>query len=206
MSQPVHRHRDLRRRARPSRPSSLSVVDDALNEVDRDPHRRRIGSPTGTEVTPAIGTAAASTTILDNDADTSISIAADAVSVDEDAGTITFTVTRTGDAEGTQTVSYALSGTSQASDVASPATGSVTFAQGETTKTITLNLTDDVLDEINETVTVTLSQPDRHRGHPDHRHRRGLHHHHRQRRRHLDLDRGRCRLQSTSTPAPSPSP
>ena len=70
-------------------------------------------------VTPTIGTAAASTTILDNDADTSISIAADAVSVDEDAGTITFTVTRTGDAQGTQTVSYALSGTSTPPTLAS---------------------------------------------------------------------------------------
>ena len=50
----------------------------------------------------------ATTNILDNDAATSISIAADAASINEEDGTITFTVTRTGDAEGSQSVSYAL--------------------------------------------------------------------------------------------------
>ena len=66
-----------------------------------------LSSPSGTVVTPTIGTAAATTTIVDNDAATSISIsvAGDSLSVDESAGTITFTVTRTGDAEGTQSVS-----------------------------------------------------------------------------------------------------
>ena len=101
-------------------------------------------------------------TILDNDAATSIaiSVAEGSLSVDEGAGTITFTVTRTGDAAGTQTVSYAIGGTVTAADLGgSLAGGTVTFAQGETTKTITLTLTDDQLDELNETVTVTLSNP-----------------------------------------------
>jgi len=106
-----------------------------------------LSNPQGSLVTPAIGTAAASTDINDNDDQTSISIAADDVSVDESAGTITFTVTRTGDAQGSQTVDYALSGTADGSDVSDAGTGSVTFAEGETVKIITLNLTDDLLDE-----------------------------------------------------------
>src|SRR5204862_932560 len=55
--------------------------------------------------------------------------ARDAVSVDEAAGTITFTVTRTGDAQGTQSVSYALSGSAGAADVSDAGSGSVSFAQ-----------------------------------------------------------------------------
>ena len=138
---------------------TLTLTDDVLAEID-ETVTVTISNPTGTEVTPTVGTAAASTTINDNDADTSISIAADAVAVDESAGTITFTVTRTGDAQGSQTVDYALSGNVEASDLGgSLAGGSVTFLQGETTKTITLTLTDDVLAEIDETVTVTISNP-----------------------------------------------
>ena len=122
-----------------------------------------LSGPSGTEVTPVIGPrqTSATTTILDNDDATSISIAAPRQSaVDENAGTITFTVTRTGDAAGHPAVNYALSGTAEAADLGgSLAGGTVTFAQGETTKTITLNLTDDLLDELDETVTVTLSGP-----------------------------------------------
>ena len=105
-----------------------------------------LSSPSGTEVTPTIGTAAATATIVDNDAATSISIsvACDSLLIDESAGTITFTVTRTGDAEGTQSVAYALSGIVTGADLGgSLAGGTVTFAQGQTSQTITLTLTDD---------------------------------------------------------------
>src|SRR5205085_735788 len=137
---------------------TINISDDVLDETN-ETVTVTLSNPTGSEVNPTLGTAAATTTILDNDNATSISIAHDAVSVDEAAGTMTFTVTRTGDAQGTQTVNYALSGTAGAADVSDAGTGSVTFAQGETTKTITINISDDVLDETNETVTVTLSNP-----------------------------------------------
>ncbi len=66
-------------------------------------------------------------------------------------------MTRTGDAEGSQTVNYAVTGDFEASDISSALTGSVTFLQGETTKTITVTTFDDSLDEALENVTVTLS-------------------------------------------------
>jgi len=67
---------------------------------------------------------------------------------------------RTGAAAGTTTFSYAIGGTVTAADLGgSLAGGTVSFAQGETTQTITLTLTDDQLDELDETVTVTLSNP-----------------------------------------------
>ena len=75
-------------------------------------------------MTPAIGTAAASDRHhrqrrRDLDLDRGR-----CASVDEAAGTITFTVTRTGDAEGTQSVDYALTGDVEAGDIsAAPVTG-----------------------------------------------------------------------------------
>ena len=122
-----------------------------------------LSNPTGTVVPPTLGTASATATILDNDAATSIaiSVAEGSLAVDESAGTVTFTVTRTGDAAGTQTVSYAVGGTATAADLG----GSLALRHGHlrrratATKTITLTLTDDQLDELDETVTVTLSNP-----------------------------------------------
>src|SRR6185369_7594538 len=141
-----------------SKTITLTLTDDALDEVN-ETVTVTLSNPTGTEVSPVIGTAASTTTIVDNDNAASISIASPA-SVNESAGTITFTVTRTGDAEGSQSVNYALSGSVEAADLGgSLAGGTVTFLQGETSKLVTLTLTDDLLDEINETVTVTLSGP-----------------------------------------------
>ncbi len=42
-----------------------------------------------------------------------------------------------------QTVNYAVTGDFEASDISSALTGSVTFAEGETTKTITVTTFDD---------------------------------------------------------------
>ena len=73
-----------------------------------------------------------------------ISVAGDSLSVDEGAGTVAFTVTRTGDAAGTQSVAYAIGGIVTGADLGgSLAGGTVTFAQGQTSQTITLTLTDD---------------------------------------------------------------
>ena len=142
---------------------TLTLTDDQLDELD-ETVTVTLSNPSGTVVTPVIDPEAdsATATIRDNDAATSIAIAVaeGSLSVDESAGTITFTVTRTGDAAGTQTVSYAIGGTVTAADLGgSLAGGTVSFAQGETTQTITLTLTDDQLDELDETVTVTLSNP-----------------------------------------------
>ncbi len=130
----------------------MTRFDEALENVTVT-----LSDASGTQVTPAIGTAAASATITDNDAQTSISISADPPADTTEGGSLTFTVTRTGDAEGSQTVNYAVTGDSEASDISSALTGSVTFLQGETTKTITVTTFDDSLDEALENVTVTLS-------------------------------------------------
>ena len=83
------------------------------------------------------------------------------VSVNEADGTATFTVTLSGDAPsaGEQvTVDYATSGVtaSEGSDYTA-ASGTLTFAEGESQKTISVSVSDDSDDEDNETFSVTLS-------------------------------------------------
>ena len=60
-------------------------------------------------------------------------------------------MTRTGDAQGYADRRLRGHRRLEASDISSPVTGTVTFAEGETTKTITVVTVDDLLDEVTET-------------------------------------------------------
>jgi subtilisin family serine protease len=100
--------------------------------------------------------------ITDNDRGGVIQFAASTYSVAEDAGSIDLVVTRTGTglASGV-TVDYAVTGgsaTNGGTDYTLTA-GTLTFAAGETRKTIPVAITNDTLPEGNETVVVTLSNP-----------------------------------------------
>ncbi|MFM7363821.1 MAG: Calx-beta domain-containing protein [Cuspidothrix sp.] len=77
-----------------------------------------------------------------------------------EGNSITFTVTRTGDAQATQTVNVATSiasGDTASTNDFTAKTETLTFAQGETSKTFTVQTTPDTLLEGNETFTVSLS-------------------------------------------------
>jgi hypothetical protein len=81
-----------------------------------------------------------------------------------EAGTpVTFTVTRA-NAVGSATVAWSLTGTggagqAKADDFLGDTSGTVTFAEGETEKTITITVAADAVDEGNEAFSVTLSNP-----------------------------------------------
>ena len=86
-------------------------------------------------------------------------------SVVEGDGTsqLVFNVSRAGGSSGSATVGYQIGfDTADAADLASgtPLSGTVTFAAGETRKTITLDIAGDVTPERNERLTVTLSPVD----------------------------------------------
>ncbi|WP_445313035.1 DUF4347 domain-containing protein [Microcoleus vaginatus] len=115
-----------------------------------------------------IGSGASKVTILLNPIDYAIS-AGVATVTEGNAGTTaaTFTVTRSGCTELASTVDYAIAGTADSSDYnniggtsgATAATGTINFAAGETSKTITLDVLGDAAIETNETLEVTLSNP-----------------------------------------------
>ena len=92
----------------------------------------------------------------DND---STSFSVGDVSISE-GGLMTFTVTRTGNAEANQTVDFATSlaegNTAESGDFTANS-GTLTFALGETSKTFTVQSTVDAVFEGGETFTVTLS-------------------------------------------------
>jgi uncharacterized repeat protein (TIGR01451 family) len=78
-------------------------------------------------------------------------------SVGENDGNATITVTRTGGTAGTATVLFQTSnGTASSSDYTS-VSQTVTFADGESSKTVSVPVTNDTTDEPDETVNLTLS-------------------------------------------------
>jgi len=129
---------------------ALFEADEALGVV--------LANPTGGAI---LGTATATGTITNDDAAPSVAIAA---AGDTEGSALTFTVTRTGDAQATQTVQFAttLGGANPAgaSDFTAQ-TGTLTFSTGETVKTFTVQTTQDALfeDSTAETFTVALSNP-----------------------------------------------
>ncbi|SFQ10757.1 Calx-beta domain-containing protein, partial [Mesorhizobium sp. NFR06] len=104
----------------------------------------------------------AKVTVNDNDSPPSFSI--NDVTVSETAGTITFTVTKAGATVLPATVNYQVAaGTASAgSDYTAgpdPLNGMLSFAAGETSKTITLTIVDNAVFEQTEQFTVNLSSP-----------------------------------------------
>src|SRR5204863_7875242 len=94
---------------------------------------------------------------LDNDATPSLSI--NDVTVNENAGTATFTVSLSAASSQAVSVDYLMTnGTAGAADYTA-GIGTLNFAAGVTTQTITVPITDDLLDEIDETFTVNLASP-----------------------------------------------
>ncbi|WP_238182530.1 M10 family metallopeptidase C-terminal domain-containing protein [Methylobacterium trifolii] len=117
------------------------------------------------------GTTGATATIRNDDAAPVLSLGPANVGHAEGTGGGTrygFTVTRSGDAQAAQTVSYAVSGGGVAGLAAADAadftgatlpTGSVSFAQGETSQTFFVLVAGDAAAEPDEGFTVTLSGP-----------------------------------------------
>ena len=114
----------------------------------------------------AVITTATATGTIQND-DTSFAIApTNAVQTEGNSGNkaFTFTVTRLGATTGTNTVNWVVTGTgtnpADATDFGGTfPSATLTFAAGETSKIITVNLQGDITQETNEQFQVTLSNP-----------------------------------------------
>ena len=140
-----------------SKTITVATVGDNIDETN-ETVTVTLTNPQGAspEATPTLGDAVATGTILDNDQSV-ISIADTSVT---EGGNLVFTVSRTLDSEQSQTVNYAVSlGSAELGDLSGVLSGTVTFAPGELSKTITVATVGDNIDETNETVTVTLTNP-----------------------------------------------
>jgi len=132
----------------------LNIADDATVEGTEN-FFVTLSSPSGATLGQSVGTGS----ITDND---NPSVSINSPTVGEGAGTIGFTVTLSASSSGTCTVDYtsASGSATVGTDVTagtSPLNGTLTFTPGQTSKTITHNVTDDAFVEGTESYTVTLS-------------------------------------------------
>ena len=133
----------------------MTVTDDTLDEVNET---FDVTLSNAQQAALASDGTTATATIVDNDA-AELSVLSDG-NVSEDAGSATFTVKLSLASSRTVTVAWATGdGTATAgSDYTAVTSGSLTFSPaGALEQTISVTVTDDTLDEVNETFDVTLS-------------------------------------------------
>ena len=137
-----------------SKPISLTILGDVVDEEDE------IFSVTLSNPDNAtLGTATASMLITDNDPAPTISVA-DISTADETATSTNVVATLSAASEKVITIDYTTSdGTADAGSDYTAANGTITFAPGVTTQNIPVAILADAIDEANETVTITLSNP-----------------------------------------------
>ncbi|NOZ75421.1 MAG: hypothetical protein GXO90_08620, partial [FCB group bacterium] len=136
---------------------TLSLVDDALDEDD-ETMRVDIQNP----VNASLGTNQSNTlTITDNDPLPTVGFSASTASGDEATTSVSLNVVLSPVSGRTVTVEYSAgTGTATGSGTDFSFTnGSLTFAAGETSKSLALTIADDGLDEVDETVLIVLNNP-----------------------------------------------
>jgi ELWxxDGT repeat protein len=119
-----------------------------------------ISAPTGA----TLGTATATGTILNDDTALAITpLSAAKAEGRTGPKPFTFTVTRTGRIAGSSTALWAVAGTganpTDPDDFSGPTSGTVSFSPGQSSRTITINVRGDLLQERDETFRVSLSAP-----------------------------------------------
>ncbi len=135
---------------------TVSILDDSFPETDES-FSLAIGNPTGAVLG---GIRTAIITIEDNDVigEDTLAFSQAEYSIEEAENTAKITVVRNGNTNKTVSVDYATSDDSARAGLDYTAvSGTLTFAPGETTKTFNIPLIDDTLPELNEALTINLS-------------------------------------------------
>jgi hypothetical protein len=149
-----------------SKTVTVNVQGDTASEADEG-FTVSLSAPTGGAT---LGTSTATGIIRNDDAQASTQISVTTASADRAEGNagptpFTFTLTRTGDTSASNVVNWVVAGSGAAptngTDFVGGAvpSGSVTFAPGETSRTLTVNVQGDLVVEADETFTVTISAP-----------------------------------------------
>jgi hypothetical protein len=135
---------------------AVSTAQDTLAEGN-ETFDVEISSPQGARLGARVS---APVTIADNDAAGVLRFSAAAYRVGEAGGTATITVIRANGAASGVTVDYTTTGgTATSGDDYAAASGTLTFAAGQTSATFAVPIVDDAAHEGNETVTLTLTNP-----------------------------------------------
>ena len=142
-----------------SKTITLNVQGDLTLESD-ETLQVVLGTPVNGTIQPDDGSK--STTLLTDDDNFSISTATTTRAEGNTDSTVTYTVTRSGSLDGARDLTWTITGTNgfaTGTDLAAgqAATGTVSFADGQTSATIVVNIKGDSTVESDETMTVTLS-------------------------------------------------
>ena len=141
-----------------SRTFNVSVTGDVLDEAD-ETVKARLKDPTNAAVSTTAGTGTG--TITDDDATPTLSISSPSVTEGDSGSTpLTYTATLSAASGRQVTVQYADSGLGTATsgtDYTAIAAGTLTFAAGTTSRTFSVSVTGDTVNEPDETVEVTWS-------------------------------------------------
>ncbi|MBI4324350.1 MAG: hypothetical protein HY674_03725, partial [Chloroflexi bacterium] len=134
----------------------VPITDDTSVEGNETVNLR-LSSPTGGGV---LGQASAVLSIIDNDFAPGVLSFTGSVVVNEGGALAVLTVTRTSGKTGIVSVDYATGGgTATAGQDYTGLSGTLTFVDGETVKTLLIRIMDDAAVEGNETISVSLSNP-----------------------------------------------
>ncbi|KAF0249046.1 MAG: Endoglucanase, partial [bacterium] len=136
---------------------TVPVLDDFVAEVDETVNlalsNPTVGATLGTPSTAVL-------TITNVPKPGTLQFSAATYSVAENGSSATITITRANGSEGSVSVNYATSdGTATAGADYTAASGTLTFANGVTSQTFTVPIVDDLIDEVDETVNLSLSNP-----------------------------------------------
>lgn len=135
---------------------SVPILEDLIVE-ETETVLLRLTSP---GVGGILGVPSASLTILDNDNAAGVLSVLDPPPVTENAGSTGITVTRSSGRTGAISVRYALrNGTASVGQDFGAASGTLSFLEGETTKTFIVPILDDTANEGNESFQVELFEP-----------------------------------------------
>jgi hypothetical protein len=139
---------------------TVDILDDVAPEND-ETVVLTLSNPTGGASLG--GNTSATLTILDDDAPGTLQFASSYTAVNEGDGSATITVARNNGTSGVVTVEYSITGGTATANAdynsVQPASGILTFQNGQTSANITLTLLDDVEPESIETITFSLSNP-----------------------------------------------
>lgn len=132
---------------------TVTILEDAIDEPD-ETFSLHLSNPVNASAGPD-----ASATIVDNDATPTVSFSEAAYSAGESDGTATITAVLSGASGNVVSVDYnTLNGTAGSADYTSTS-GTLTFQPGDLEETFTVAITEDLVDETDETVILQLSNP-----------------------------------------------